>query len=49
MTKESAATPAVRKFLTEIGRKGGAVKGPSKRRGDADYYRQLRLKAVQPK
>lgn len=29
----------------EMGRKGGSAKGKSKRRGDADYYRKLALKA----
>ena len=30
----------------EMGRKGGATKGATKRRGDAAYYRKLALKSA---
>ena len=35
--------PAVIKFLAKAGAKGGAKKGPTKKRGDAEYYRRIRL------
>lgn len=31
---------------SEMGRKGGSVKGKTKRRGDSDYYRKLALKSA---
>jgi len=31
----------IRAYLREIAKKGGSVKGQSKRRGDKDYYSQL--------
>jgi hypothetical protein len=34
--------PAVSAFHSEIGKKGGSVKGECKKRGDGDYYRRLR-------
>ena len=37
--------PAVIKFLAKAGAKGGAKKGPTKKRGDADYYRRIRKMA----
>lgn len=33
-----------REWLRKNGAKGGSVKGRSKSRGDADYYRKLREK-----
>ena len=36
--------PAVIKFLAKAGAKGGAKKGPTKKRGDAEYYRRIRSK-----
>jgi hypothetical protein len=39
--------PDVRKFLSEIGSKGGkAAKGKAKVRGDSAYYRRLRKMGV---
>jgi hypothetical protein len=35
------AAPSVTAYLAAIGRKGGAVGGASKRRGDAAHYRAL--------
>ena len=35
--------PEVSKYVSEIGRRGGQVKGPCKVRGDSEYYRNLRL------
>ena len=37
----------VKKFLSEIGRKGGSATGQSKVRGDSEYYRGISAKAVQ--
>jgi hypothetical protein len=31
----------IKEFLKTIGAKGGSAKGPSKRRGDSNYYRAL--------
>lgn len=31
---------------SEMGRKGGSVKGKTKRRGDAAYYRKLAVKSA---
>lgn len=33
----------ITKYLSAIGRKGGATTGPSKSRGGPEYYRKLRL------
>ncbi len=33
--------PAVKKFLSEQGKKGGVAGGTAKVRGDADYYRRI--------
>jgi hypothetical protein len=33
--------PLTREFFEEMGRMGGEKCGPSKRRGDSDYYRKL--------
>jgi hypothetical protein len=49
MPKSVSVDPAVRKFLSGIGRKGGVAKGPAKSRGNSDYYRNMRLKAVAKK
>ena len=35
-----------REVFTKSGAKAGAVTGPTKRRGDSEYYRQLALKAA---
>ena len=35
--------PEVAKYVSELARKGGQVKGACKVRGDSEYYRQLRL------
>ena len=40
--------PAVIKFLAQAGAKGGAKKGPTKKRGDAEYYRRIRSKRRTP-
>lgn len=34
-------TRAVKKFLSEIGSKGGKTTGATKVRGDAEYYRKI--------
>lgn len=34
--------PEVAKYVSDIARLGGQVKGACKRRGDSDYYRKLR-------
>ena len=40
----------IKEFLSEIGRKGGkAATGEKKRRGDAAYYRKLRMMPVRKK
>jgi hypothetical protein len=31
----------VKKYLKEIGSKGGKTKGSTKRRGDSDYYKKI--------
>lgn len=31
----------VKKYLSEIGSKGGKAKGGAKRRGDSDYYKKI--------
>lgn len=36
----------LKQHLTALGKKGGAVKGKSKRRGSADYYRALQAKSA---
>lgn len=36
--------PEVIKFLSESGSKGGKKKGPTKSRGDAEYYRAMAAK-----
>ena len=36
----------VREYLSEIGSKGGKVKGKSKVRGDSAYYSRLRKKGL---
>lgn len=35
--------PEVAKYVSEIARLGGQVKGQCKVRGDSEYYRNLRL------
>lgn len=39
--KKDTPADAVREYLASIGEKGGKAGGKRKRRGDADYYRQL--------
>ena len=34
----------VKAYLAAAGRKGGSATGPSKRRGDSEYYRQIAAK-----
>ena len=34
-------------FYSKIGKKGGAVKGKSKSRGDAGYYNAIREKGLE--
>jgi hypothetical protein len=36
----------ISEYLASIGKKGGEAKGPSKARGDADYYKKLAAKAA---
>ncbi len=38
---------AIKRFLSEQGRKGGKASGAAKVRGDSDYYRQIRAKRAQ--
>lgn len=38
---EEKIQEALRKHMRELAKKGGAVKGASKRRGDADYYSRI--------
>jgi general stress protein YciG len=40
------STPTKNKAAQELGRKGGMASGPSKSRGDSEYYRKLAKKAV---
>ena len=42
----SSPSEEVRKFMREIGRKGGQASGETKRRGDSEYYKALSAKAV---
>lgn len=35
----------IKRYLARIGKAGGSAKGSRKRRGDAEYYRQLAAKA----
>ena len=42
---ERGDSEAVKKYLAEIGRRGGAAgKGAAKRRGNSEYYRGIRRK-----
>jgi general stress protein YciG len=36
----------IRKYLSQIGSKGGKVTGAAKRRGDSEYYRGISRKGV---
>lgn len=36
-----------RQVFVNAGAEGGATKGPSKRRGDAEYYRAIQKKAAE--
>jgi hypothetical protein len=42
MTDKTFTSDDFRKW----GKKGGSKKGETKRRGDSEYYRQMRLKAL---
>jgi general stress protein YciG len=40
----------IREYMREIGKRGGSVKGPAKRRGDKDYYSRIaKMRKAKPK
>jgi hypothetical protein len=44
------ADDVIRAYMREMGKKGGSVKGDSKRRGDSEYYARIaRMKKPKPK
>jgi len=45
VSKDTTMHSAVRKFLAQIGAKGGKTTGKSKRRGGTEYYRRIAIKS----
>ena len=41
MPRKPKVPPAVSDYMRELGKKGGATTGRAKRRGSAEYYREL--------